>query len=366
MGFVINRKGIPLLFVSKEGVIMEACQFCQGKIPLHDEGIFKVSFSKDIKLKRIKSKLNGSGIALISKENTIQFTYSSWEKLRSSIAIIKSELTDVELDQSKGNFICWDNVDMVHTEEIPLFQLAYRINNPSFVKVIQEHLFQSFMQPIISCESDQVYGYEFLLRPNSQLYHFSPGDLFHFSQLSGLQSMLDSQSRINAIRTGSQMLSRGTKQFINFLPSSIYNPSHCLKSTFKAVEEYGADPDDLIFEVVETERITDMSHLKEVFKQYKKSGMKVALDDIGAGYSTIDVLTELKPDYAKLDRELIRNCHNDSRKMETIYRFRKLTSELGITLLAEGIETQKEYEEIKPYVDLVQGYYFGKPLKTPI
>ncbi|WP_183041048.1 EAL domain-containing protein [Salipaludibacillus neizhouensis] len=344
---------------------MEGCQFCQVKMPLSDEGMIKIVFLGDVSLTEIINKSESIGFELFHVDHSLHFTYASWEQLQQFIKMIELELSKLQLNETHGYFI-EEGYEAINLKtKIPFTQLALRIKNPTYVKVIQEQLFYSFMQPILACDSEEVYGYEFLLRPSSRLYPFSPADLFNFSQDSGLQSMLDSQSRINAIRTGAQMLSKGTKHFINFLPSSIYDPTHCLKSTFQAVKEYNVDPEDLVFEVVETERIEDMKHLKSIFTQYQKAGVKVALDDIGSGFATIDVLQELAPDYAKIDRELIRNCYADDNKMSLIANLREVTKEMGTILLAEGIETEEEYIAIKPYVDLVQGYYFGKPLNTP-
>ncbi|WP_161524638.1 EAL domain-containing protein [Alteribacter lacisalsi] len=249
---------------------------------------------------------------------------------------------------------------------IPLGEMYHKIMNPRLVKIIQEKLFHSFLQPIVRASDEEVYGYEFLLRPRSQLYHFDPGALFKFSQQSGMQSMLDSEARMNAIRTSAMMLDRGTKRFINFLPNSIYDPEFCLRSTFKAVNEYRIRPEDLVFEVVETEKIQDMSHLKRVFDYYRRAGVKVALDDLGAGYSTIDVMTELRPDYGKLDRKLIQDCHLSAEKQKVIQMISQVAQNLGTTLLAEGIENRDEWEFLRTKVDLGQGYFFGKPAKTPL
>ncbi|WP_171051788.1 EAL domain-containing protein [Alteribacter natronophilus] len=249
---------------------------------------------------------------------------------------------------------------------IPLNEMYHKIMNPRLVKIIQEKLFRSFLQPIVRASDEDVYGYEFLLRPRSQLYDFNPGSLFRFSQESGMQSMLDSEARMNAIRTSAMMLDHGTKRFINFLPNSIYDPEFCLRSTFKAVEEYRIQPRDLVFEVVETERIKDMDHLRKVFDYYRRSGVKVALDDLGAGYSTLDVMTDLRPDYAKLDRKLIMDCHLSTEKQKVIRMISNVAQSTGITLLAEGIESREEWEFLRTQVDLGQGYFFGKPSKTPL
>ncbi|WP_198154984.1 EAL domain-containing protein [Salisediminibacterium beveridgei] len=266
----------------------------------------------------------------------------------------------------RGNIINEKNIpDMVMFPLYSYEEIEQRILNPAYVKIIQEQHFTSHMQPIFCTQEESVYGYEFLLRPSREDFPFYPGELFSFSRRSGMHSMLDSQARINAIRTGSEKLGEEEMLFINFLPSSIYDPAHCLKSTFEAVDTYQVNPKRLVFEVVETEQIHDMTHLKTIFHEYQKSGVKVALDDIGSGFATNDVLQELRPDYAKIDRQIIQNCHLDENKLETIEEISRVSKEQGTFLLAEGIENKAEYMAVKKLVDYCQGYYFAKPEKDP-
>ncbi|WP_416151318.1 EAL domain-containing protein [Salipaludibacillus sp. HK11] len=331
-----------------------------------NEGVLKISINDDRVRGEISRRFEEIGSHHIySSFNHIHITYDTWKQLQRYTCIIQSILSDEQLDKCKGMLVGKNQDPIYQMEEYPFSQLSLIIKNPIFVKIIQEQLFQSFMQPIIATKDQQVIGYEFLLRPNSKIYTFHPGELFLFAQHTGLQSMLDSQARITSIKTASHFLPTGMKQFINFLPSSIYDPQHCLNTTFAAVKEYGVDPQDLIFEVVETEKIKEVSHLKNIFDTYQKAGMKIALDDIGSGYATIELLKELKPDYAKIDRELIQNCHQSAAKLEKIKQLSEITKAMGTILLAEGIETIEEFNAIKPLVDLAQGYYFGKPIKNP-
>jgi EAL domain-containing protein (putative c-di-GMP-specific phosphodiesterase class I) len=185
------------------------------------------------------------------------------------------------------------------------------------------------------------------------------------AERAGLQALLDGKARIASIQNSAGTVPKGVKRFINFLPSSIYDPNHCLATTFKAAAETGVDPQDLVFEVVETEEIKDMEHLKSILTAYQEQGMKVALDDLGAGHSTLSVLKELRPDYVKIDRKIVSFCDVDSKKQKMIYEIVETANEIGAIVLAEGIERMEEAEIVKQYgVQLAQGYYFGKPFAT--
>lgn len=344
---------------------VNSCVQCKGKILLINSGKLLLHIDHSGVADRVKDHLDVKGIKSVLAHPWLQICFESRADLQRYISLVESQLTDKQMQQFSGRLLSNKTVEGYSFNDYPLSQLSLIIENPDFVKIIQEKLYQSFIQPVINTKTREVAGYEFLLRPASRLYPFSPGDLFMFARHSGLQSLLDSQTRINAIRTASHMVPEGKKLFINFLPSSIYNPEHCLKSTFKALKDYDVKPQDIVFEVVESEKIRDLSHLKSIFAYYKKAGVKVALDDIGAGYSTIEVLKELKPDYAKIDRRVIQNCHKDPVKMFKIKKLREITKEMKITLLAEGIESEEEFKAVEPVTDLVQGYYFGRPLKKP-
>ncbi|CAM3827124.1 EAL domain-containing protein [Alkalicoccus chagannorensis] len=349
----------------KVGVTMESCSICQGKIPLSERGTLMLSGKTEQQAESIRKALRKWHPVLHPKQHRVDVSYSSWEALQSIMEKTLGELPEDDTVSVTGSLITEEGSRHMPGNEFSLYELNEQITHPELVKIIQDRLFQSFMQPVVDTRTGEPIGYEFLLRPNSKLHPFNPGELFAFSQGSGLQSMLDSQARINAIRTSSHKLMPGMKRFINFLPSSIYDPSHCLKSTFKAARDYKVKPEDLVFEVVETEQIEDMQHLQFIFEEYKKAGVKVALDDVGTGYSTVDVLKQLKPNYAKIDRSLIQDIDQHPEKLDQIKLLRKVADDNGIILLAEGIETAEEYKVLQQYVHLAQGYYFGKPLSRP-
>lgn len=119
--------------------------------------------------------------------------------------------------------------------------------------------------------------------------------------------------------------------------------------------------------MVETEKIIDIEHLKNVFATYKRSGMKVALDDVGAGFSTVDMLTLLQPDYVKIDRHYIQNCDQEKEKQHFLKEVIHIANELSIHVLAEGIERKEELDYCREIgIPLAQGYYIGKPSPNPL
>ncbi|MCA1056675.1 EAL domain-containing protein [Rossellomorea aquimaris] len=245
-----------------------------------------------------------------------------------------------------------------------------RVKHRDMIGIIQKGEFVSYLQPIISLQDDRLYGYESLLRSADSSVSFHPGELFHAASVTGFQSMLDQRARKAAIESRIGNIEPGVKSFINFLPSTIYNPEFCLKHTFQIVDKYDVNPEDLVFEVVETEKIDDINHLKGVLDVYKREGMKVALDDVGAGFATIEMLSLLQPDYVKIDRSYISGCDGDVEKQSFLKQVCATAQDLGIAVLAEGVERKEELSLCKEIgVKFAQGYLIGKPdirAKSPL
>lgn len=129
----------------------------------------------------------------------------------------------------------------------------------------------------------------------------------------------------------------------------------------------GVDPQQLVFEVVETEQVDDVDHLCDILNFYREKGFQYALDDVGEGYSTIELLSDLKPHYMKLDMQYVQGVAEDESKQQTASRFLEKALEVGSIPLAEGVETKADFDWLKERgYQLFQRYYFGKPAKEPM
>lgn len=299
------------------------------------------------------------------EKHILSTIYTSRELLLEGLKRVNDTLTETEqLDIHMG--IGSDSFNAA-SQPIPLNHFFARIKHHSLVSMVTDGLFSSHMQPIVDIQSRQVIGYEFLLRPAEGQARFNPYELFTVAQQTGLHSFLDRAARISAIETSARHLPQGIKRFVNFLPSSIYNPNYCLSHTFKAIEKNHLDPQDFVFEVVETERIEDIGHLKKIFAVYQEHGMKVALDDVGSGFATLEVLPELMPDFVKIDRGLVDMCDTDEHKQQTISNIVSCSHQFGATVLAEGMERKEEWDFCRSLgIDLAQGYLLGKPSAAPL
>lgn len=329
------------------------CQFCGTNVSIPERGVLVLN-RKNIGL----TNLPGDLTVDYDDEETIVLKYDSMLSLLKSIEPL--------FQKSMPNY--WLHISTLdNTQSFPVSiqHLYERLKQPDLAHIIHSGEFTSHLQPIVDMKSNEIYGYEALLRTSG--HSVNPGELFSYAHRSGLHSMLDQKARRSAVKAKSEHLTKGVKVFINFLPSTIYVPEFCLQHTFQIVEEFQIDPGDLVFEVVETEKITDVNHLKSIFDTYKASGMKVALDDVGTGYSTLEMLTLLQPDFLKIDRSYVQNCHINEKNQDFLFEVMERARGLDIQVLAEGIETDEEWQWLhKLGTDLGQGYFIGKPKAEPV
>lgn len=235
-------------------------------------------------------------------------------------------------------------------------------DNEEVLSIIREKKIKTLFQPIMDLRTGDVYGYEALSRgmlKDGTL--MNPGKLFSCAKKMDLLFNLDKLCREASIRAAAKLHLK-EKLFINFIPTAIYEPSLCLRSTAKTLSDVQLSPNQVVFEVVETERVEDFGHLNIILDYYREKGYSTALDDVGSGYSNIETLLRLKPDYMKIDMGIVRNIHLDQKKQNVLLEFIVHARNINAQILAEGIESKEEFLYLKKMgVDLCQGYYFGKP-----
>lgn len=217
--------------------------------------------------------------------------------------------------------------------------------------------FSMAFQPIIDVRNKRVFAQEALARgiggePARDVFqNVSEDNLYRFDQ----------NCRVKAIELASRFDSDALIS-INFMPRAVYRPELCIRTTFEAAEAFSFDPGRIMFEFTENERVDDGAHLREIIEYYKSKGFKTAIDDFGAGYSGLNLLTEFKPDLIKLDMNLIRGIDRDDTRKTIVRSVVLMCFEMGVDVIAEGVETLDEkrcLENIGIY--LFQGYLFAKP-----
>lgn len=228
-------------------------------------------------------------------------------------------------------------------------------------------LFSAF-QPIVNAQDGEVFGYECMIRayhPETQEV-ISAGQLLYACQRMNLLHELDQRARLTAIREASALPKSDIRFFVNFLPGAIYDPEICLRATMQAVSRSPLSMENLVFEVVETERIPDMARLRAILTYCREQGAKIALDDISQGFSPIQSLIDLAPDYIKIDRQLVSAAESLASARQTLEATVALAKRLGIAVIAEGIENTAQMRLCREAgVDYLQGFLFAHPANPP-
>jgi len=248
-----------------------------------------------------------------------------------------------------------------------LNHLLAHVTGRWLVELLAEQRLVSHFQPIVRTDDpEQIFAYECLLRGLTETGDLiSPTQLYGASRDANLLYHLDRSARLQHI-AAVRRHNLDTTVFINFTPTAIYDPQFCLRSTVAAIQATGLPPASFVFEVVESDHVTDIERLPNILNYYRQAGFRVALDDLGAGYSSLNLLSQIRPDFIKLDMQLIRDIDTDPYKGEVVSKLIGAAHNLGVQVVAEGIETVGEWNWIAAHgADYSQGYLFGKPNAEP-
>ena len=132
----------------------------------------------------------------------------------------------------------------------------------------------------------------------------------------------------------------------------------------KIIDDTGIEPEQLILEITETTIMEDMENSVATMHELKAMNIRIAMDDFGTGYSSFNYLKEFPVDYLKLDYLFIRDITTDHNARKIAIAVIGLAKELGLTVVAEGVETAEQLNFLKEHgCDLVQGFYFSKPIE---
>ncbi|AQR62801.1 diguanylate phosphodiesterase [Brevundimonas sp. LM2] len=215
-------------------------------------------------------------------------------------------------------------------------------------------------QPIANIETQTVFAYEALVRgqdgsgAGAVLAQVSHDNRYAFDQLCRKTAI--------ELAAGLDMAAGGSHLSINFLPNAVYEPRACIRVTLAAAMRTGFPIDRIIFEFTEDESM-DTNHILNILRSYRAMGFKTAIDDFGAGYAGLGLLSKFQPDIVKLDMALVRDIDTDPVKRTIVRHTLGMLRDLGIEPVCEGIETVGEHDALRDLgVTLMQGYLLAKPV----
>jgi len=223
----------------------------------------------------------------------------------------------------------------------------------------------SLFQPIVCLSERRILGYEALTRGPSNSPLHSPINLFAVARHAGRLSELELACRKSACRRFSELKLKG-KLFLNVSPDSLLESSHQPGRTLQLLQTYGIPPSQVVIELTEQSPTEDFALLDTALHHYRAMGFSIALDDLGAGYSSLRLWSELRPDYVKIDRHFIDGIHQDAVKREFVGSILQMAKASRAEVIAEGIELAEELAVLSEMgVDLLQGYLLCRPQEQP-
>jgi blue light- and temperature-responsive anti-repressor len=217
--------------------------------------------------------------------------------------------------------------------------------------------FSYAFQPIVDTVAREVFSYEALIRgctnePAFRVLELVPEDLKH---------QFDQESRIHAINLAAR-IGLQCNLNLNFLPRSLELCADSIGNTCKAAVDSCLSLEQIILEVTEGEVIDDQTHFAALLNEYRGMGIKLAIDDFGAGYSGLNLLAEFQPDHVKIDMHLVRGIEKHGPRQAIVRGIVQVCGDLGIDVIAEGVETPQEFRWFEDHgIRLFQGYLFAKP-----
>lgn len=222
---------------------------------------------------------------------------------------------------------------------------------------------QFALQPIVEALTGKVSSFEALIRSPSG---GSPAMLFESVPADKLYRF-DLETKAYAFALGRRMLKNNEKLSVNLLPGVLCSEPGAVDKLISQIDAAGLKPEQVIIEVTETEAITDQDAFYQALKALRIAGTGFAIDDFGSGYSGLSLLVRFQPDKIKIDMALIEGIHLSGVKQAIVRSIARCCEELGITVVAEGVETLEEWCWLESVgIHLFQGYLFSRPILNDV
>lgn len=230
------------------------------------------------------------------------------------------------------------------------------------------HEFEVYYQPIIDISENHLpcVGAEALIRWNSQVLGFvPPADFIPLAEYLGLINPIGNYVLKEACKACKFWNENGHPNFKVNVNLSVVQllQADIAEIVDITVKEVGINPRNLTLEVTEGLAINDMKRMKEILSKIKESGVRIALDDFGSGYSSLNHIREIPLDVIKVDQSFVTELADDAYSQSFIKLICELAQTIGVSICIEGIETKEQYKVLEGMkVKLVQGYYFDRPM----
>jgi EAL domain-containing protein (putative c-di-GMP-specific phosphodiesterase class I)/GGDEF domain-containing protein len=232
--------------------------------------------------------------------------------------------------------------------------------------IIERRQLSALLQPIARMQDGEIVAYEGLIRGPSDSPLHSPLNLFKAARACGRTVEVEHLCRRVVLERFAELKLPG-KLFLNVSPECLLlQPDGTRGETLQYIHQIGIHPDRVIIELTENQPTYDYELMREAVLHYRNMGFQIAIDDLGEGFSSLRLWSELRPEYVKIDMHFIQGINHDPVKLQFVRSIQEIADKSDTLVIAEGIETQAELLVLRDIgVAYGQGYHLGRPHSTP-
>ena len=232
-------------------------------------------------------------------------------------------------------------------------------------EIMHDRALTALFQPIVDLDSGAIAAYEGLIRGPSNSPLHSPVQLFRAAAMCNRAVEVEHLCRRVTLESFARLGLPGDL-FLNVSPDCLLRPEARYGETLAATRELGIDPQRVVIELTEQQPTYDYDLLRDAVRHYRAMGFRIAIDDLGEGFSSLRLWSELRPEFVKIDMHFIQGCDSDPVKMQFLRSIQEIARNSGSRVIAEGIETAGELKCVRNIgIARGQGYYFARPLASP-
>jgi len=231
---------------------------------------------------------------------------------------------------------------------------------------VEQDQFELYLQPLVYFGRDQIQNFEALIRWNHPRHGLLlPGEFLPAVEQSGLANQVGEWAFTRAAHLAAQLrrIEPGVCIGVNVDPDQLLRTDF-VASVISAMDAAGLAGDALAIEITEHAVMIDVDQSRRVLEELRSIGVSVAIDDFGTGYSNLDLLRRLPVDYLKIDRSFIAGLGTEQGDTQLVRMVLGLSQELGIEVIAEGVETVLQANELRRLgCRIAQGYLYSRPVQ---
>lgn len=231
--------------------------------------------------------------------------------------------------------------------------------------ILQQRKLTALFQPILDLKSGEFLGFEGLIRGPSDSTLHSPVNLFGAATREGVLLEVEMLSRQTVLEAFAAQNLPGDL-FLNVSPQTLTDPSFKNGQTLAFLQNLGIDASRVVIEITENQPTYDFEAMRGALLHYRAMGFKIAIDDLGEGFSSLRLWSELRPEFVKIDMHFVQGVDHDPIKLQFLKSIQHIAESCGTLVIAEGVETEAELRVVRDIgIALGQGYFIARPNPTP-